>query len=126
MRRVLEIILFRLSGGAVARARVFWLRLLGMTTGRHCRPEAIRVRRPTQISMGAGNAITRGCWLWPVDEDYSGGRIRIGDHNYFNRDVMIDSCGYIEVGSHNMFGPGVYITDSNHSMPAANWITESP
>ena len=28
---------------------------------------------------------------------------------------MIDACGLIEIGNENMFGPGVYITDSNHT-----------
>jgi acetyltransferase-like isoleucine patch superfamily enzyme len=42
-------------------------------------------------------------------------RIRIGNYNYFNRNVMIDACGHVEVGDHNMFGPDIYITDSNHS-----------
>src|SRR5262249_17430773 len=41
-------------------------------------------------------------------------RIRIGHSNYFNRNVMIDSCGSVKIGDHNMFGPDVYIADSNH------------
>jgi maltose O-acetyltransferase len=46
--------------------------------------------------------------------DYDGIRIRIGNRNYFNRNVMVDACGFIEIGDQNMFGPDVYITDSNH------------
>jgi acetyltransferase-like isoleucine patch superfamily enzyme len=65
--------------------------------------------------MGNYNAFTQGCWLWPLDADYDGVRIRIGSGNYFNRNLMIDACGLVEIGDDNMFGPDVYITDSNHT-----------
>lgn len=97
-----------------------------MTIGSSCRIENIRIRQPRQIVLGGFNALTQGCWLWPADEPYEGVRIRIGDYNYFNRDVMIDACGYIEIGSHNMFGPGVYITDSNHTLLPDRWVGDCP
>ena len=87
--------------------------------------ERVRIRRPSQIVIGDGNAFSEGCWLWPEDRPYEGVRIRIGHSNYFNRDVMIDACGLIEIGDHNMFGPGVYLTDSNHRIDANAWITGS-
>jgi acetyltransferase-like isoleucine patch superfamily enzyme len=74
-----------------------------------------RCRRLKQIEIGSYNAFTQGCWLWPLDTDYDGIRIRIGSGNYFNRNLMIDACGLIEIGDDNMFGPDVYIADSNHS-----------
>lgn len=74
-----------------------------------------RCRRVRQIQIGNYNAFTQGCWLWPVDSEYDGTRIRIGNGNYFNRNLMIDACGYVEIGDENMFGPDVYITDSNHT-----------
>ena len=83
------------------------------------------MRRPKQIEIGEFNALTEGCWLWPIDEDGVVTRIRVGDYNYFNRGVMLDACGSIEIGSHNMFGPGVYITDSNHTMPVDCWVGEA-
>jgi acetyltransferase-like isoleucine patch superfamily enzyme len=89
--------------------------VLGMQIGRRNRMEGGgRVRRLSQIAIGDYNAFTAGCWLWPEDADYSSLRIRIGDYNYFNRNVMIDACGSVEIGDYNMFGPDVYITDSNH------------
>jgi len=72
------------------------------------------VRRCSQIEIGSYNAFTEGCWLWPNNQRYEGVRIRIGNRNYFNRNVMIDACGLVEIGNQNMFGPDVYITDSNH------------
>ncbi|MFL6212860.1 MAG: DapH/DapD/GlmU-related protein [Blastocatellia bacterium] len=74
-----------------------------------------RCRRLRQIEIGNYNAFTQGCWLWPEDTDCDDVRIRIGDGNYFNRNLMIDACGYVEIGDENMFGPDVYITDSNHT-----------
>jgi maltose O-acetyltransferase len=65
--------------------------------------------------LGDYNALTDGCWLWPIEDDADVLRIKVGSGNYFNRDVMIDACGLIELGDENMFGPGIYITDSNHS-----------
>jgi acetyltransferase-like isoleucine patch superfamily enzyme len=60
--------------------------------------------------------LTQGYCLWPEDSDFEGVRIRIGNHNYFNRNLMIDACGLVEIGDENMFGPDVYITDSNHDL----------
>jgi acetyltransferase-like isoleucine patch superfamily enzyme len=86
-----------------------------MHLGLHNRMEGpARVRRCSQIEIGSFNAFTQGAWLWPIDADYDGIRIRIGSRNYFNRNLMIDACGLIEIGNENMFGPDVYITDSNH------------
>jgi len=112
--------------GLRSRIYVAMLRLHGMRVGARCRLERVRIRYPQSIELGRGNAITSGCWLWPAGFRPGGARlIRIGEGNYFNRDVMIDACASIEIGSHNMFGPGVYITDSNHIMESGQWITET-
>ncbi len=101
--------------GLMSRVRVWSYRRLGLVSGERNRLEKIRCRRLSQIEMGSYNAFTEGCWLWPEDAPYEGVRIRIGDRNYFNRNVMIDACGSIEIGSDNMFGPDIYITDANHN-----------
>jgi acetyltransferase-like isoleucine patch superfamily enzyme len=75
-----------------------------------------RCRRLNQIEIGDSNAFTEGCWLWPENTDYDGVRIHIGSRNYFNRNVMIDACGFVHIGDENMFGPDVYITDSDHDI----------
>lgn len=114
--RRLEHLLFQSPRGAVSRCRLFLYRLFGMRMGMRNRMEGGgRVRRCPQIQLGSLNAFTQGCWLWPEDTDHDGIRIRIGDENYFNRNVMIDACGLVEIGNQNMFGPDVYITDSNHT-----------
>ena len=96
-----------------------------MQIGLHCRFENIRIRYPHTISLGSGNAITAGCWLFPSFPNEKQIRIRIGDNNFFNRDCMVDACGEIIIGNHNMFGPGVYITDSNHVLAPDRWVTET-
>jgi hypothetical protein len=53
--------------------------------------ESGRCRRLSQIELGSFNAFTAGFWLWPEDADYQGVRIRIGNNNYLNRNVMIDA-----------------------------------
>src|SRR4029077_3243592 len=106
----------RIPRGGMSRVRLLFYRLLGMKQGRRNRMEGGgRCRRLKQIEIGDYNSFTQGCWLWPLDEDFEGIRIRIGSGNYFNRNLMIDACGYIEIGDDNMFGPDVYITDSNHT-----------
>ena len=115
MRSLLEYLLLTASRGLASRLRLALYRFLGMKTGVRNRMEGLgRVRRCSQIEIGSYNSFTQGCWLWPNNENYEGIRIRIGDQNYFNRNLMIDACGSVEIGSHNMFGPDVYITDSNH------------
>jgi acetyltransferase-like isoleucine patch superfamily enzyme len=111
----LEPVLLRIPRGAVSRLRLLFYRCLGMQIGKRNRMEGGgRVRRCSQIAIGDHNAFTQGCWLWPEDTDFRGIRIRIGNFNYFNRNLMIDACGSVEIGDYNMFGPDVYITDSNH------------
>lgn len=99
----------------MSRFRLMCYRLFGMKQGSRNRMEGGgRVRRCSQITIGSRNAFTQGAWLWPLDTGYEGIRIRIGDDNYFNRNVMLDACGLIEIGDNSMIGPDVYITDSNH------------
>jgi acetyltransferase-like isoleucine patch superfamily enzyme len=112
---LIEPLVLRIPRGAMSRLRLMVYRALGMRQGKKNRMEGGgRVRRCNQIIIGDNNAFTQGCWLWPEDADFVGIRVRIGNSNYFNRNVMIDACGSIEIGDHNMFGPDVYITDSNH------------
>jgi len=112
----LEALLLRVPRGLVSRLRLAVYRALGMRLGTRNRMEGGgRCRRLRQIQIGDFNAFTQGCWLWPEDTDHAGIRIRIGNGNYFNRNVMLDACGLIEIGNENMFGPDVYVTDSNHT-----------
>lgn len=101
--------------GIASRLRILFYRFLGLRCGDQNRIEAVRCRRLKQIRMGERNALSQGCWLWPENSDSTKERIILGDGNYFNRDCMIDACGCVEIGDENMFGPGVYITDSNHT-----------
>lgn len=103
----------------MSRLRLAIYRLGGMKQGRRNRMEGGgRCRRLSQIEIGSYNAFTQGCWLWPEDTPSETVRIRIGNGNYFNRNLMIDACGLVEIGDDNMFGPDVYIADSNHSFGA--------
>lgn len=110
----LEPVFLRMPQGIGSRFRLGFYKMLGMQTGGDNRMEKSRCRRLSQIVIGKRNAFTQGTMLWPEDADYDGIRIKIGDRNYFNRNLMIDACNYIEIGNHNMFGPDIYITDSDH------------
>jgi acetyltransferase-like isoleucine patch superfamily enzyme len=111
-----EVILLKSARGFASRIRLRAYRALGMRQGVRNRMEGGgRCRRLNQIEIGSYNAFTQGCWLWPEDTKFEGIRLRIGNGNYFNRNLMIDACGYVEIGHDNMFGPDVYITDSNHT-----------
>src|SRR5437899_6671894 len=112
----LEPILLTIPRGLASRLRLAVYRALGMKQGRRNRMEGGgRCRRLNQIEIGDYNAFTQGCWLWPENTEHTGIRIKIGSGNYFNRNLMIDACGYVEIGNENMFGPDVFITDSNHT-----------
>jgi acetyltransferase-like isoleucine patch superfamily enzyme len=118
--------LLKSSRGLMSRVRLFCYRLLGLKAGPHNRMEAGRCRRLSQIEIGNYNAFTEGCWLWPEDAPFDGVRIRIGDRNYFNRNLMIDACGLVEIGDDNMFGPDIYITDSDHQFGLGLLPAEQP
>ena len=123
----MEQLLLRVPRGAFSRLRLMIYRALGMRQGRKNRMEGGgRVRRCNQISIGNYNAFTQGCWLWPEDTDFAGFRIRIGNFNYFNRNLMIDACGSVVIGDRNMFGPDVYIADSNHQYGTGLSPSEQP
>lgn len=123
----IEELLLRVPRGLTSRVRLAFYRFLGMRIGVRNRMEGGgRCRRLSQIEIGDFNAFTQGCWLWPEDTDYKGIRIRIGNRNYFNRNLMIDACGLVEIGDWNMFGPDVYITDSNHSFGAGIAPSQAP
>ncbi|MCB1276976.1 acyltransferase [Prosthecobacter sp.] len=122
-----EAFILRIPRGLASRVRLAAYRALGMRTGRRNRMEGGgRCRRLSQIEIGSYNAFTQGCWLWPEDTDHEGIRIRIGNGNYFNRNVMLDACGLIEIGDENMFGPDIYITDSNHTFGPGISPTNAP
>jgi len=125
--RNIEALLFTVTRGVASRGRLLLYRSFGMKMGTHNRVEGGgRVRRCSQVELGSYNAFTEGAWLWPNDVDYDGIRIRIGNGNYFNRNLMIDACGLIEIGDQNMFGPDVYITDSNHQFGPGLAPNEQP
>ena len=127
MRRLLEYLLLTVTRGVASRLRLALYRSLGMKAGVHNRMEGLgRVRRCSQIEIGSYNAFTQGCWLWPDNQNYEGVRIRIGNRNYFNRNLMIDACGLVEIGNQNMVGPDVYITDSNHRFGSGLAPNEQP
>jgi acetyltransferase-like isoleucine patch superfamily enzyme len=115
MRNLLEPFFFRIPYGLTSRIRILIFRVFGMRLGYNNRFESGRVRRLSQISMGNLNHFTEGWFLWPEDTQFPGVKIKIGNNNYFNRNIMIDACGSVEIGNDNMFGPDVYITDSNHT-----------
>lgn len=112
---LIEPLLLRIPYGAMSRLRVLLFRFLGMRMGKKNRFESGRTRRVYQIQLGDLNHFSEGWFLWPEDINCRGKKIVIGNHNYFNRNVMIDACQYIEIGNNNMFGPDIYITDSNHT-----------
>ena len=113
----IEPLINRIPRGVASRIRLLAYRLLGMKQGARNRMEGGgRCRRLGQIEIGSYNSFTQGCWLWPEDTPNEEMRIRIGDRNYFNRNLMIDACGLVEIGNENMLGPDVYITDSDHDI----------
>src|SRR5258708_32969131 len=89
-----EHLLLEAPRGAMSRCRILLYRLLGLHAGQRNRIEGGgRIRRCAQIEIGSYNAFTQGCWLWPTASDPGDTaiRIRIGNGNYFNRNVMIRS-----------------------------------
>lgn len=127
IRQRIEHLLFQAPRGLLSRCRLLVYRSLGMRIGMRNRMEGGgRVRRCSQIEIGDFNAFTQGCWLWPENTDFNGLRIRIGNYNYFNRNVMIDACGLVQIGDENMFGPDIYITDSDHAFGPGVAPKDSP
>lgn len=122
----LEPLFLRIPVGIMSRLRIMLYKLLGMNLGVNNRFERGRCRRIHQIKIGSQNAFTQGYMLWPIDEDYNGERITIGNNNYFNRNIMLDACGAIRIGDYNMFGPDIYITDSNHTFGAGISPSKAP
>ena len=111
----LEPYFFRVPIGMMSVIRIFLFRLFGLRIGIKNRLEKGRIRRCKNIQIGNNNAFTQGYFLWPIDTEGDDIKIKIGNNNYFNRNVMIDACNSIEIGDFTMVGPDTYITDSNHT-----------
>lgn len=115
MKYKIESLFLRIPIGIKSRIKILFYKTIGMQVGVKNRFEIGLVRRATQIKIGNFNTFSSTYKLWPEDNENDKIRITIGNHNYFNKNIMIDACGRIEVGDFNMVGPDVYITDSNHS-----------
>ncbi len=111
----LEPFFLRMPIGLMSKVRIFIYKMVGLKIGKSNRFERGRMRRCKNVMIGNNNAFTQGYFIWPVDQDGDQVRIKIGNNNYFNRNVMLDACNRIEVGNYTMFGPDIYITDSNHT-----------
>jgi acetyltransferase-like isoleucine patch superfamily enzyme len=111
----LEPLFLRIPRGVISRIRIAFYKFLGLNIGAKNRLESGRIRRCRNITIGDNNAFTQGYFFWPVDENGSDQRIVIGNHIYFNKNVMLDACNRIEIGDFTMVGPDTYITDSNHT-----------
>lgn len=111
----LEPLFLRIPRGFISRLRLSMYKFLGLNIGSKNRFERGRMRRCKNIVIGNNNAFTEGYFIWPVDTDGDDIRIVLGDHLYFNRNVMVDACNRIEIGDYTMVGPDTYITDSNHT-----------
>lgn len=115
MKYFIESLLFRIPISLFSRLKCVVYKAIGMKMGEKNRFESGKIRRAAQIEIGSNNTFSSIYKLWPEDSASKDIRISIGSFNYFNKNVMIDSCGKIEIGNYNMFGPDVYITDSNHT-----------
>lgn len=115
MKRNFENLIFRFPVGIKSRIKIWVYRFIGMRIGKYNRFENGRIRCANQIHIGDYNAFTSGYMLWPIQEVNDENRIKIGNRNFFNKNLMIDACQHIEIGDHNLFGPDVYITDANHT-----------
>ena len=62
-----------------------------------------------KVQMGAKNMFEPRCELEVV-----GGRLKIGSHNYFNRNVKIVCLDEVVIGSHCLFADSVNIYDHDH------------
>lgn len=122
----LEPLFLRVPHGFMSRIRVFLFKMFGLQIGKSNRFEKGRIRRCKNISIGNNNAFTQGYFLWPEDSECTDIRIKIGDNNYFNRNVMLDACNRIEIGNFTMVGPDTYITDSNHTFGTGMAPSEHP
>ena len=115
MKYIIESLFLRIPISVKSRIKILFYEIIGMHLGIKNRFENGKIRRATQIKIGSHNTFSSTYKLWPEDSSSDNIRISIGSGNYFNRNIMLDACGFIEIGNDNMFGPDVYITDSNHT-----------
>ena len=52
----------------------------------------------------------------------SGGKITIGNNNFFNSNVQVVAKQSITIGDNNLFGPNVVIVDHNHKYDDVNQL----
>ena len=92
-----------------------WTRLVLRRTFAHLGEGTVIVsprvlRGVDRISIGDGCAIYEGVWLQCED----GGRITIGDRNYFGHGVHVHSGDPVQIGSGCVLADGVLVTSTDH------------
>jgi len=115
---ILETLFFKYPSAIMSRVRRVFYVSMGMKIGKRNRFEGGRLRRAAQIQIGYNNAFIEGYKLWPMDEDFQGKKIIIGNNNVFNKGLTLDASGSIVIGDKNMVGPDVFIIDANHTYGA--------
>lgn len=79
-----------------------------------------RLHRKAQVSLGS-HLISDGHGTIIVD---SGASLQIGNHVYFNEDLMISAKSAVVIGDGCRFGPGVKIFDNDHVFDSENGVTD--
>lgn len=71
---------------------------------------SIIIKNKSEINIGKKLCIDGPLYLKCIN----GGKIKIGEHCYFNHNCSITSLKKIEIGNHCMFGNNIVIVDHNH------------
>ena len=119
--------LLRLPSALAMRARINWLRLLGMRIGSRCWVQNITVpRNPWDIELETGTAIDRHVNLLALGESTDEPKILIRSGTYINHFTMLAAAERVEIGHRCLIGPHCYITDSDHGLLPDTPIPDQP
>lgn len=73
--------------------------------------------------MGQRSVLEPDVWLSAVSDE---ARIVIGEYTFIGRSTEISASLRVEIGRGCLIGPGVYITDHNHSVLTGRPMFEQP
>ena len=70
----------------------------------------VNIANASLLELGHKNYFSSGCYIGVHDK----GSCKIGNNNFFNRNVHIECLEDISIGDNNLFGPNIVMVDHDH------------
>lgn len=126
-RSLLDRLLFRVRHGKLsARCRTLWLRLCGVSVGKHTLVPKIYLTWPHQVKIGKRCILEPGIFFKFDGIWRPGPSIVIGDQAFIGRGCEFNIRKSIQLGDHCLIGSGAKFIDHDHGLQLGQPMRRQP